>query len=460
MAAIVTTGTRLFTATQIKKAFDNINADTNYLFIGKSTPWTDDAAPDAPVDSPLMNSIVRRDILAMKRISESDVSLGLLRNDWKLNAYYDIYRHDYGHAGVTGVDIATGAPTNPISLIETNHYVITDEYNVYLCIKNGNGSRSTQKPVGTATTIQNYSDGYSWKYMYTISPSDVLKFVTTNFIPVRQLATTPGYTDPYITQWNVQVAAVPGTIENIVIKSGGSGYPMSSTVSVTFEGDGTGANATAYTNSSGEITSIIINSVGQGYSWVNLILGSVGSSQAILQPILAPIGGFGYDASSQLASHYTIISTRLAYDEGAGDFPQVNEYRRIGIIKSPKEYNTNTIANNVTLSATITLTVSGATTDYVMDEQITGSTSGAKGRVVWYDSTNHKIHIVQIDAEKGVFANGEPIVGGSSGATSTLSSITDPEVDVRTGELIYLEHRRPISRQVDQVEDIKIVIES
>ena len=69
MTAIVTTGTRLFNATQIKASFNNTGTDKQYLFIGKSAPWTDEQNPDSPSDSFSSEISVRRDIMAMKLIS-------------------------------------------------------------------------------------------------------------------------------------------------------------------------------------------------------------------------------------------------------------------------------------------------------------------------------------------------------------------------------------------------------
>ena len=54
---------------------------------------------------------------------------------------------------------------------------------------------STVKPTGTVSTslVTDFryrcstGDGYIWKYMYTVSASDTIKFVTNDFIPVKTL---------------------------------------------------------------------------------------------------------------------------------------------------------------------------------------------------------------------------------------------------------------------------------
>jgi hypothetical protein len=37
--------------------------------------------------------------------------------------------------------------------------------------------------------------------------------------------------------------------------------------------------------------------------------------------------------------------------------------------------------------------------------------------------------------------------------------LSDPEIEANTGDLIYIENRRLITRAADQIEDIKLVIE-
>ena len=78
--------------------------------------------------------------------------------------------------------------------------LLLDEYNVYKCIRSGRDSNgavvnSTVKPTGTSpTALVETNDsgiqtgrGYLWKYMYTVSGADTIKFTTTDFIPVKTI---------------------------------------------------------------------------------------------------------------------------------------------------------------------------------------------------------------------------------------------------------------------------------
>ena len=133
------------------------------------------------------------DMIAMKKVSSSDVSHGLTRYDWTSGTTYDEYAHDYSAS-------LTSPATSSNNLYDSRFFVITDEYNVYKCIRTGRDSSgavvvSDVKPTGTsATTLVETADsnaasgrGYIWKYMYTISASETIKFVTNDFIPVKTI---------------------------------------------------------------------------------------------------------------------------------------------------------------------------------------------------------------------------------------------------------------------------------
>jgi len=463
MAAIITNKFRIHNAAQFKEGFSEAAPTQMYLFIGRSQPWTSDASPDTPVDTVEAEYFNYDDMIAMKRIQSSDVSHAILRRDWTSGKYYDIYRHNYDGSSAQGADIDAGTSTTRATLFDANYFVVTDEYNVYKCLDNRNSSNvvaaSTVKPTGTSTTAFTTADGYVWKYMYSISAADVLKFVSTDFIPVKTLDSNPGSTDSYYSQWLVQAAAVSGAIGNIIVTNGGSGYTSAPTV--TIAGDGTGATATA-TVSGGAVTAINITAAGTGYSYVTVSMSGGAGSNATASAIVSPKGGHGADPIKELGGFYVIMNVRLEYADGSGDFPVDNDYRRIGIVKDPVLYGTTNLATTSTLRATKTLTLqAGVTGTFTVDEIITQATSGATGRIVSYDSTTRTIYYIK---QQGVqnniaFTTGYNITGGGSGAIGNVSALGNPEVAVDSGDIIYYENRRPINRASDQLEDIKIVVE-
>jgi hypothetical protein len=108
-------------------------------------------------------------------------------------------------------------------MYDRTYYVLTDENNVYKCIFNNKGGASTVKPTGFSTSSFTTSDGYTWKYMYTISLGDANKFLTSVHMPVKTITASDGSTESD-RQLAVQNAAVNGAIEVIETVNVGSGY--------------------------------------------------------------------------------------------------------------------------------------------------------------------------------------------------------------------------------------------
>jgi hypothetical protein len=458
MTAIITTRAKVFDAEQLRASFVNDTAK-HYLFVGKTLPWANDTQPDEPTDTHSLDLQSRRDMLGMKRIQTSDTSLGIVNRAWVSGRFYDMYRHDYN--GVTaGVNITTGAATAPASLWDANFYVVTDEFNIYKCLYNGGGVASTVKPTGTSASQFSTADGYVWKYMATVPSAAATKFQTNNFTPVKYVGANPGSGDSYYQQYLVEQAAVNGAINFIKVDAIGTGYAVNSTtIPVTITGDGTGATATATSNAQGRISAINITAAGSGYTWANVTIGGTGSG-ATATAMISPRGGHGSNIQKELGAYFLIIDVQLSYDEGSGDFPVGNSFRRVGIVKDPVVFGTSTVATATTMRANPLLTFTTVTGTYVANETITGGTSGATGVVVSYDATNKQVRYYQTSSNSGTFAVGETITGGSSGATAAVTTKANPEVDVFSGDLLYVEHRRPTVRAIDQIEDIKIILEA
>lgn len=435
MAAIVTTKFRLHNANQFIEAFSEAAPSNLYLFIGRPQPWAVDTVPPTPSDDLESEYGAWDDMIALKRIQPSDVKSAIVRRDWTSGVVYDEYRHNYSATNTSN----SGAT----QLFDSTFFVFTDDYNVYKCLSNNGNTASTVKPTGTSTSIITTGDGYKWKYMFTVTPGDTLKFVTTDFIPVT-------------TDSTVQAAAVDGAIHVVRVTNGGSGY---TSATATIDGDGTGATATVVITS-GQVTAVNITDPGSGYRRATItIVGDGIDAQA--EAIIEPFGGHGFDAEEELGGYYVIMNTRLEYDDGSGDFPVSNDYRRIGVIRDPLNYGTTTVATASTLTATKSIILAtGVTGTFAVDELITGGTSGATGRVVDYNATTRVLRYYKSSAENfEPFVVGETITGGTSGAVGTSESLGNPEAEPNSGDIIYVEQRRPITRASDQVESISLVVE-
>jgi len=295
--------------------------------------------------------------------------------------------------------------------------------------------------------------------MYTISAAHALKFLSTDFMPVKYVTSDPGAGQPYKEQWDTQQAAVAGEIRHIVITNGGGGYATAPTVTIT--GDGTGATATA-TVSAGVITAVTITAEGSGYTQASITLSGGGGSSGALKAIISPEGGHSSNPVHELGGYYVMNNVRLEYNDGSGDFPVSNDYRRIGLVRDPYNYGTSVVATDTTRTATksVTLLSAGLTGTFVVDETITGGSSGASAKVIDWDSSNRILRYYQdINTGFTAFTASETVSGGTSSAAGTVDTVNNPEIEPDSGDIMYLEHRRPINRASDQIEDIKLVIE-
>jgi hypothetical protein len=162
-----------------------------------------DYNPISPVDTYQDTYFdIWRNMIAAKRIQSSDVTHAAPRYNWISGTVYS--------------EFDDRDPT----LIEKQFYVTTTAGNVYKCIDNNNDSVSTVEPTGISLTdLILTSDGYRWKYMFTLSSGRKLKFLTGDYIPVQTLTS-----DDSSDQWGVQSSTANGAIHHIRVIAQGNNY--------------------------------------------------------------------------------------------------------------------------------------------------------------------------------------------------------------------------------------------
>lgn len=432
MAAIVTSKFRIHNAEQFKEAFNETSNSIMYLFLGKSTSFPDDNVPPTPVNSTANIEFTPwRDMIGAKRIQASDVTHAIPRYDWTTGTVYDYY------------------DDQDTNLLTDDFYVLTEDYNVYKCLWNNDGAASTTKPTGTSTSQFTAADGYVWKYMYTVTTSQALKFLTNEYMPVQTLASDDG-TD----QWDVQQAAVDGAINIIKVFSGGSAYSGTPTVTITGDGTGATANATVVANT---VTAITVTSAGSGYTRATATISGGGGAGAVANVVIGPRSGHGSDAIEELGGKYIMINTRLDGNE-SNTITTSNEFRQVGILRDPYDYGTTNRSVAPTVRQTYRYTINSPTTNYSLDEAVTDVSGGSNSAFVveWDSGSSYLYTTLPINEE---FSNTGYVVGGTSTANGQIVGINNPGLDPYSGEIIYVENRVPIARADDQIEDIKLIIE-
>ena len=467
--------------------------------------------PPLPLDNQREKRNLYDELIAAKRITDTFARTVIRRYNWDLvaNPKFDMWKPDYAATPGGGGQVGKQTATGQNSIADAKFYVMNSSYEVFKCLYNGEdasnttGQNATEEPTtaggnyasATGLYTETTGAGYIWKYMYTISTDDVLKFLSSDFLPIV-LSTNAS-------RQAVTAAAVDGAADVVLIEDAGSGLPASQTLYAGIKGDGTSGVVEFVTNGSGTITSASIQNRGSGYTYANVLLGNgnlfsdSGLSSAVttgasavgaLEIVLPPEGGHGSDHETELNGKRVMTNIRLTYAEGSGDFPVDNDFRRIGIIADPYNYGTTTFSTAETLSGLKSLKITGASADFSVDEKITQSVSGgtANGTVVSWTldsgSTTAGVlkYIQTTDAhtDQGIVrafeSNGSNAVSGETSTASgnvdtsyssallgvTFSSgLATPEVENNSGDVIYVENRRLITRAPDQIEDIKLVIE-
>ena len=484
MAAIITNKFRINNAEQFVESFSETSAETYYLFIGRAHSWASDvdaqgntiaegtdASPPTPNDDVTSEFYNYDDMLGAKLVASTDVSRVIPRRNWTTGTTYDMYEHNIG----SGNAAASGA-TN---LFDSSYVVMNGSFAVYKVIENDGATASTVEPTSTSNSIFSTSDGYRWKYMYSLTSAETLNFMSTDFIHTS-------------TDSTVSAAAVNGALDTILVVAGGSSYNVSSGTTITaipIRGDGSSGVASVVI-SSGAIASATVTTAGTGYTFAYIrsadIIAATNAAGAgsgcNLNVIIPPKGGHGFDALTELGAFYVMMNKSLVGVEGTSDIGVENDFRRIGLVRNPTNFGTSTVATASTrrqIYAAIFSSVSGT---FTADEELNQATTGAVAKVIEFDATNKILYYYQTRfPDVGTDTNGNltalsganAITGQTSSAAATpntsssatvngvvfASGYSNPELAYDSGDIIYVEERSPITRASDQTENIKLIIE-
>jgi len=514
MAAIITDQIRILNA---KNFVAGVTTSVNsyYSFVGLPNPseiQTDwDNNPPAPKDSFDEENGYWDTMIALKKINSSDARQVVRKRVWSSGTTYDIYRHDYSRSNTAKVSGAT-------NLYASSYYVLNSDYRVYICLQNGtdpdnpNGRPSLDEPTFTdlePRSAGSSGDGYIWKYLYTIKPSEIVKFESTDFMPV------PSNWETDAENFAVRDNAVDGSIKIVTVTNRGVGLGTANRTytRVPIKGDGFGAECTIVINNDQKVDSIVVSSQGSGYTYgnVDLVAGGVplGSSRPTFDVIITPKGGHGYDIYRELGAYNVLLYSRIENDVENPDFITGNQIARVGIVENPLASSGQTL-NLDKASATNALRLTGigfSSAIFSADSVITqtvGTGVTAVGRVISYDQTTgvlkywqdrtlagfNTVGTAQTNPTYGFdlteftsvpTGTGSLVVSGGSVNLSISTSFTGvstvinnrtyylgqsftnglagPEVKKYSGNIIYVDNRPSITRSSNQKEDIKVILQ-
>ena len=516
MAAIITDQIRILNAGNFIAGVSNAS-NSYYSFIGLTNPadyQTDwDSDPPAPKDNFSQENDYWDTMIALKKINTDDARQVVPKISWSSGTTYDMYRHDYSRSNTAAVSGAT-------NLYSASYFILNSDFRVYICLQNGTnpdnleGRPSLDEP--TFTDLEPRSagtsgDGYIWKYLYTIKPSEVVRFESTDFMPVP-------------TNWltgtenaAVRDNAVDGGIKIVTVTNKGVGLGTANSVytSVPIRGDGSGAECTIVVDGNQQVSSVTVSNQGSGYTYANvdLVAGGVptGTTRPTLDVIIPSQGGHGADIYRELGAYNVLLYSRIENDSTNPDFITGNQIARVGVVENPQQFGSSTIlsADKASSLGALKLVGTGYSTasfsgdSYFVQTVSTGTT--AVGRVINYDQTTGVLKYWQDRSLAGFNTVGtaqtqptygfdvtefsaSPGTGGSlvvtpttgqdlsidtsfSGISTVINNrtyylgqtfangVSNPEVKKHSGNIIYVDNRPSITRSSNQKEDIKVILQ-
>ena len=515
MAAIVTDQFRILNASNF---VDNVTDSNNsyYVFVGLSNPTTSgfgratDFNTDTPSPTDNVNymNFVGDNMSFGKKVTSDNVRRLVRKISWARGTKYEMYRHDYS---LTNRSPITGSTR----LYDANYYVMNTDYKVYICIDNGSsgisttGNASLDEPTFTdlePSKAGTSGDGYLWKYLFTVSPSDIIKFDSTDFISVS---------NSWSSSTDSQIAAVRDNgdsdvnnnqIKKVYIENQGVGYANGTGQEVNILGDGTGGKVVVDVVN-GKVTNAVVSAGGKGYTYGMVDLGAIGntsaSTKASLIPIIPPSKGHGSDIYKELGSDRVLVFARFDTST-TNDFPVNTSFSQIGILKNPTSIGSTSTFTDPTFSSVGALKFSTTNGTPTIGNSVTQVVTGgtAKGFVAAYDvdtkvlkfvqdrsnvlnqtsfdttdyvgvSTFAKVHAFESNTNQvnssgfnGSIDTGFTGVSTNPTGTKLISldtqftqGVSNPEINKKSGDIVYLDNRPLITRNARQKEDVKIILE-
>jgi hypothetical protein len=518
MAAIITDQMRKQNAANliadIQAGTSSSPATCHYIGIGKSDPWENRTIngvseaetsglfePPTPINSISEREDVKNNLIALSQIDPSTTGAIRLipKVEWKTGRRYKVYD-----------------PYDPSCFNASNNFLpcyALYEGVVYVCLGNNNGGF-------TSTTITNANKGvtapsvpfhigqhtggdqYIWCAVYKVDTSTNNKYSNAaGFLKIPDSTNAaPTGTTPLT---NLKSTS-GGLLYGFKILDGGSGFAIGDTAKlVGYHVDGdeftSEKEITLTISSTGVITGIpwsyanaIASPLGTGDDGVkeaSLEFTTSAGTGAKILPLIAPAAGFGADPLVDLPSYYVGVNSEFTGNMN-NDAQTIIDYRQISIVKFPTQ-NSNDVATDESLDALQFINVSNlndanavglksVNLDGVYVEQTLSTGENPKAWVDLLDS--NKVYFHQ---NTSTIINKKPLQNSSSSGTNpenggtltfkskdnpssslftiaagTYSTVDDsPEYVHDSGEILFVDNKKPIARANAQNEQIRLIIQ-
>jgi hypothetical protein len=227
------------------------------------------------------------------------------------------------------------------------------------------------------------------------------------------------------------------------------------------------------------------------------------SNPANLITIIPPSNGHGYDIYKELGADKVLIYAR--FDDSTRDYPIDTKFSQIGIVKNPTSFgSTSTFIDNQ-FSSLNSIKFSTTSGTLSVGDKISQSVSGgiAYGYVA---SIDNDANVVKYFQDRSLYLNRTTLdttdyIGISSGSkvldfvptaaavttdfgfsgvidsnftgitinptgfknidlgSNFTNGLSNPEINKSSGDILYIDNRPTVARNIRQKEDIKIILE-
>lgn len=417
-------------------------------------------------------------------------------------------------------------------------YVRNSRDQVFKCLFNNSRANSTIEPTIDldGQLPENpfilTSDGYKWKYMYTIPAGLKQRFFTNRWMPVSNdavvvAAATDGRIDLIKVLWggsgyinggnsnaapiievtgtdgqgaNLVATVANGVITNVTILTGGNNYTEGTvtfnsvadqlglvTVGGTVNISSTLVNANiSNTANQSFIGNVFVNDIvtinAESRNVVTVVSGTqlvvntaftnpansqimtVTRSNAVFDIQIGPNGGHGASPFRELGTHSVMVSVEFEDTENEtipmSDSTNIFDFNQVGILVDPLVGNGAFTANQTNYRMSTRLEVSDpGLNNFIDDETIYVGTSlseaTAIANVAHWDPGDNYLYINNIT---GTFSGQQIVRGVTSGASVPVLSVSNSELKLYSGDLIYMENRTNVTRKDNQIDQVKVIL--
>ncbi len=301
----------------------------------------------------------------------------------------------------------------------------------------------------TGINITNFGGGYSFALV------QILDSTGTGATAEAVLRTTdlPITINQDVASYAISTA---GQINFVNIINGGEGYPQGGTT-IVVEGDGTGAILNPVISADGEITQIQILDSGRNYTYATITIEvsedfDPPTTEAELTPVIEVQGGHGSNIPQELLA--TTVGISVNIEDMLEDFFIGNDFSQVGLISNIKNFIETETFSLATGNNCYVIEVTDAGS-YDLDDIITTDTGG-KYTVInkkTIDSLDYIYLLPEIDS-----ITESSVLSKDSGTLDPIvsDSLVEPEINVKSGNILYVKNVSPITRQAGQVEQLKL----